>query len=100
MEEVFESAAPDILELINAAVDEDFVPIANRHSRIECNADLHCSNVVLLRRRRNLVCICCRNQNTRRSFMEKQQFGLQIGDEPDVSTYVSGTETTFRQCYG
>src|SRR5579884_577564 len=46
LEEVFESSVPHFAELVNAAVHQNLVSVANDHSRFECNANLYRLDVI------------------------------------------------------
>jgi hypothetical protein len=55
MEEVFESAVPKPLQLVDPVVYQDFVPIRDRYSRFECSANFNCVNAILARHAKNFL---------------------------------------------
>ena len=53
VEEVFESAVPKSLQLVDPVVYQDHVPIRDRHSRFECSANFNRVYAILSRHAKN-----------------------------------------------
>ena len=70
MEEVFESAAPKPLQLVDPVVYQDLVSIRDRHSRFECSANFNRVNAILSRHPENFFHVAGGDQNARWPLMK------------------------------